>query len=874
MLEPWLEHRGCARTRSISIAGGTALFLWTIFGEGMTPRAIALPSIPNPLTSERLRVQTIALSSQWSRQARLLTREGHQYFARGNYQKALELWQEAERLYRQLGDRDGIVGSQINQSVVFQTQGQYRRACKVLVGILPVEGGDLLCEAQTEDGFELACTESHCGLSTAIEKLALQNLGEILREIGKLKASETVLQQALKLARSWSSGREIAVIELSLANTQRARYNRQRSFYDRTEQSSDRIKAIELGKGTLERYRRIARRESEWEAANGTRSQALFNALSLLVEIAEWLKEEGAGQDDNAILTEEWRQLDAQIEPTVEQLVADPLLFSGLSAIEEIYARLNFAHTLMQWGDRQYGREAIAQIQLALGASRQLNHTQTEIYASGLMGMFYQKHSNLNLAREWTERAVVLSEAIAAPELSYRWQQQLGNIAYSLGEIPMAIAAYEMAVEQVEQVRQDLLSLEREVQFSFQETVRDIYEDYIFVLLKWEPFEDRLATVAQLIDRFGLAELENFLGCELSIESQPDSDLQDNPAAILYAIVLEKYNSIAIVVKVPDGSERQFYYYSVQWQAVKRQIKSLNYFIEEHSLNTRINQEQIAKAARELYQLLIQPTRDLLPDSGTLVFVTDSLLQTIPMAMLQDEQGQYLIEKYSLAFSLRSQLDSNPPPSSSEPRGLLAGVRNGPSFGTNFDELPAVKRELQEVQAEIGDSKILLDEDFTRDAFEKQINHADFSIVHIATHGEFSSDPQKTFILAFDDPINVRQFDRFVRRRIESSLFPIDLLVLSACETAKSDRRGGLGLAGVAVQAGARSTLASLWKVSDGSTALFMREFYRHWRQSNLTKAEALRQAQLTFLHEPQYRDQNYHLPYYWAAFVLAGDWH
>lgn len=874
MLEPWLERRGCARTRSISIAGGTALFLCAIFGEGMTPRAIALPSIPNPLTSERLRVQTIAPSSQWSRQARLLTREGHEQFARGNRQKALELWQEAERLYRYLGDRDGIVGSQINQSVVFQTQGQYRRACKVLVGILPVEGGDLLCEAQTEDGFELACTESHCGLSTAIEKLALQNLGEILREIGKLKASETVLQQALKLARSWRSGREIAVIELSLANTQRARYNRQRSFYNRTEQSGDRIKAIELGKETLERYRRIARRESEGEAANGTRSQARFNSLSLLVEIAEWLKEEGAGQDDNAILTQEWRQLDAQIQPTVEQLVADPLLFSGLSAIEEIYARLNFAHTLMQWGDRQYAREAIAQIQFALGASRQLNHTQTEIYASGLMGMFYQQQGNLNLAREWTERAVLLSEAIAAPELSYRWQQQLGNIAYSLGEIPMAIAAYEMAVEQVEQVRQDLLSLETEVQFAFQETVRDIYEDYIFVLLKWEPNQETLIALAQIVDRFGLAELENFLGCHLLMESDRHSDLQERPAATFYAIVLEKYNSIAIVLDVPDGSEQQFYYYSVEWQAVKQQINALNYFVEAHSLNTRINQDQITKASRELYQLLIQPARDLLPDSGTIVFVTDSLLQTIPMAMLQDEGGQYLIEKYSLALSLRSQPNSNPPPPLSEPRGLLAGVRNGPSFSDRFDELPAVKRELEEVQAEIGDSKILLDEDFTRDAFEKQINHADFSIVHIATHGEFSSDPQKTFILAFDDPINVRQFDRFVRRRIETSLFPIELLVLSACETAKSDRRGGLGLAGVAVQAGARSTLASLWKVADGSTALFMSEFYRHWRESNLTKAEALRQVQLTFLHDPQYRDENYHFPYYWAAFILAGDWH
>ena len=98
---------------------------------------------------------------------------------------------------------------------------------------------------------------------------------------------------------------------------------------------------------------------------------------------------------------------------------------------------------------------------------------------------------------------------------------------------------------------------------------------------------------------------------------------------------------------------------------------------------------------------------------------------------------------------------------------------------------------------------------------------------------------------------------------------PIELLTLSACQTAEGDERAALGLAGVAVRAGARSTLASLWAIDDRSSAFLMTEFYRQLVQNpSFSKSQALRQAQLKLVNHP-----NYNHPSYWAPYVLLGNW-
>jgi CHAT domain-containing protein len=175
--------------------------------------------------------------------------------------------------------------------------------------------------------------------------------------------------------------------------------------------------------------------------------------------------------------------------------------------------------------------------------------------------------------------------------------------------------------------------------------------------------------------------------------------------------------------------------------------------------------------------------------------------------------------------------------------------------------------ELKEIQTELK-SRILLNQGFTSTTLQNQIDAQPFPIVHLATHGQFSSNANETFVLAWDKPIEVNELSALLRKRDEVREDAIELLVLSACETAAGDKRAALGLAGVAVQAGARSTLASLWTLDDESGAQFIGQFYRTLSSSNVSKAEALRQAQLSLLRDPNFRH-----PRYWAPYVLLGNW-
>ena len=254
-----------------------------------------------------------------------------------------------------------------------------------------------------------------------------------------------------------------------------------------------------------------------------------------------------------------------------------------------------------------------------------------------------------------------------------------------------------------------------------------------------------------------------------------------------------------------------------------------------------------------------------LADSGikTLAFVLDGSLRNVPMAALYDGK-HYLVEKYSLALSPGMQLVPTRSLKSEHLRVITAALSEARQ---GFKALPAVESEVTEISAELT-SKILLNAKFTDTNLQTALKSTDFSVLHLATHGQFSSKSDDTFILTWDGKINVKELSEYLKARNESESTPVELMVLSACQTAKGDNRAILGLAGVAVRSGARSTLATLWAVKDESTAKFMGEFYKHLKKPGISKAEALRQTQLSFLQDPDFQH-----PFYWSAFVLVGNW-
>ena len=181
-----------------------------------------------------------------------------------------------------------------------------------------------------------------------------------------------------------------------------------------------------------------------------------------------------------------------------------------------------------------------------------------------------------------------------------------------------------------------------------------------------------------------------------------------------------------------------------------------------------------------------------------------------------------------------------------------------------FASLPGVAKEVERI-AELTPTDVVLDGDFTRQNIEELVGKSPYSLVHMATHAQLSSRSADTFLLIWDDRINVKDLDTLLSKRCGPL---VELLVLSACQTAVGDKRAALGLAGVAVRSGARSTVATLWAINDTATVEAISQFYTVLRQEGTGKAKALQKAQLALLHSSTYSH-----PFFWAPFVLVGNW-
>ena len=183
-----------------------------------------------------------------------------------------------------------------------------------------------------------------------------------------------------------------------------------------------------------------------------------------------------------------------------------------------------------------------------------------------------------------------------------------------------------------------------------------------------------------------------------------------------------------------------------------------------------------------------------------------------------------------------------------------------------FPPLPYVKAELDEIR-EFYPGERLFNESFRGSSLKKALRNKEFNILHIASHGEFQGDVGKTFLLAFDGRLTMNELDEYVGL-LQFRKDPLELLTLSACDTAAGDDLAALGIAGVAIKAGARSALATLWQVNDLATSILVGEFYRQLRKPNVSRAVALQRAQLKLLHDPRYEH-----PGYWSPFLMINNW-
>ena len=488
---------------------------------------------------------------------------------------------------------------------------------------------------------------------------------------------------------------------------------------------------------------------------------------------------------------------------------------------------------------------------------------RTESYAIGTLAYLEEQQGNLSQAIALNLYALDLTNKIEADDIAYQWQWQLGRIYKDRAETSKAIASYQQAVNNLGKIREDLVAFNPESQYSFRESVEPVYRQLVELLIS-QPTQENLIQARNTIESLQMAELENYFRSSC-LQAKPEQiDTIDPLAATIYPIVTSE--KLAVLTSIP-GQPIKLHTQDITPNEIESKVKDLR-----GQFNPAASNKRRKAQSQEFYSWLVEPSvKDLkAAEIETLVFILDSGLRNLPVSALYDGE-QYLVENYAIALTPGLQLLS----SQIEPKNIKAVVAGLSEANQGFAALPGVNTEVQEIATSI-DSKLLLNKEFTKERLRQTLKATtEAPILHLATHGQFSSKAEETFILTWDDRIDVNELEQLLKVREETpKLIPIELLVLSACKTAQGDDKAALGIAGIALKSGARSTLGTLWSVSDESTALLIERVYEQIASAKgnevipKNKAQILRQAQLELIQSEQFNH-----PYYWAPFVLVGNW-
>lgn len=353
-------------------------------------------------------------------------------------------------------------------------------------------------------------------------------------------------------------------------------------------------------------------------------------------------------------------------------------------------------------------------------------------------------------------------------------------------------------------------------------------------------------------------------------KSKPKEIVEAQPGTVMISpFVLE--DKMWLLLTAPGGVNKAFEVKVSRkelGQAVKEFRDLMEYCEGRGGSNcTESDIPKIQLASKKLYDLLIKPLEPELKANPVknLVFGLDRVIRYVPMSALYDGK-QYLIEKYSIYNILSSTLTDVKKPNlqaTKDTQVLAMGVSDG---------LPNVEKEIDNI-VKIYPGLKFLNEKF--DFRTLRDNLAGKQILHLATHGQFISDKKNK---TYESYVLLGKDERLTTSKIKklTGLDKIHLVVLSACRTALADslEQDGIEINSTAYEfmiGGAKSVIASLWEVSDPSTAQLMEEFYKNLATGKMTKSEALRKAQLSLLH-PTNKSTEYSHPYYWSPFILMGN--
>jgi CHAT domain-containing protein/predicted negative regulator of RcsB-dependent stress response len=755
----------------------------------------------------------------------------------GDQQKALECFNQVLAIFRNLGDRSKEAAAQINIGAAYDDLGDYREALEHYMGALEVVRSlrDRVAEGE-----------------------ALANIGAAYADLGEPQKALDYLNQALLLERAVgdrvSEGTnltDLGHIYADFGEKQKAL-----GFYSQALQIQRAVGDRAGEASTLDRMGMEYDKTGEPEKALEFYKQA----LPLATEVSDPLREA-------LIFTNLMRN----------QRASQPVLavFYGKQAIN----RLQQVRSNIQGLDEKLQKSFLV-------SKNDYYRTLADLLVA--QGRLSEAEQVLNLEKQQEYSDFVRGEA-----------------ANTLGPLAMT-PAEQQAQEEYQKSTATLVSLGEQWAQLRKNTARTPEQEKQFQELSAQlnqASNGLAAFYSRLYDLFGKVSSANN---QVRDVKGPVSDLKRIIAKMphtvaMYTLVGRDRTSIIVIAGAADVP------------AVVRECA-----IPEVELNKKVAAfQQVLRQpgqdprplAQELYKILILPVKADLDQAKaeTLVWSLDGVLRYVPIAALYDGK-HYVVESYNTAtISPTSIVNLAQPPD----RGNLSTVAMGISqkYEEQLPALPAVESELDEVvkNARVPGANgalagtILLNGQFTEKAMENQLGGQP-AVVHIASHFVYSpaGDAGKSYLLLAGKDHGGEAFHLTVkdfRDDVNLSLSETALLTLSACETgmsgSESDGREVDGLGMTAEYKGAKAVISTLWSVNDVSTGKLMGDFYKRWADGagRVTKVEALRQAQLDLLLGKATVTGNgndrgvalskteapavarYSHPYYWAPFVLMGNW-
>ncbi len=862
-------------------------------------------------------LQILETQSQSPQQQRLLANtleiQGQLYLNLGHSEMALEVWPKAISLYQNLNQPERILRTQINQANAMQQLGLYPRACQILIDALTLDNE--ICQPKNDLSVTLRASLLQPLREQATEtkflslySLGLVSLGNILAYQGNLETALQVLLTSGQITETLNNSEQLAVIFLNLGNVAQAFVNSTKpenaspsinncptlfeqqdipnNFYEQLADCTDQIKG-----DNSKFYASLANfsYQQAQKTINGDQVfQAQLNRLQLLLKTGQGTSEDRETLLDSLLQQRQELGFSHQTSYSQLQLAQTLMCLRFVDRSSPLLRQCNIKSeeylTTIPTASIETIEEIITTVVEQAKTESQVEDNKAITYGLGYLGALNQQLNNLSEAEALTLEALQKISAFEAPEIAYFLHWQLGKIYTLQGKIIPGIKSYDTAFQLLQSLRQDLAGSNTDIQFNFRDSVEPVYREFIALLLgsyqqneanrgkhtiSITPSQENIRQARNIMEALQLAELDDFFE-EPCLGAQPTEidrlvDEYPEPIAVIHTIILEK--SIEIIIKVSQQQELKYYSTSVPQKEVIDVLTNLQKYLKLSGETTNVK-----RLSQTVYQWLIEPLEQELQKNNikNLVFVLDGFLRNIPMSVLYDVKNQqYLIENYGVALVtglqlLPSILDQDQPLNA-----LVGGISEKIAIkGKEFSSLKNVEVELDKLASIIPNKQKLLNQSLTQDNLKQLLNENDFSVLHLATHAQFSSNVDDIFILLYDELLNLEQVENLLSNNNSNNQTTLDLLVLSACETATGGDRSVLGLAGVALKAGVRSTLATLWPVLDNTTASFMASFYGKLEEPNMTKIKAVQLAQKEMLE-----DISNQRPNIWAAYTLMGSW-